>query len=241
MSAPPDLPEWATDANYPAGGATWNGTATKVTPAAGKQAEGFEPIEKPGAQHLNWLFNLIYLWLLWIKNQFVDPQWVWLPAGAGTPARNSDGSYAVPLADGIAGVVGQVNGVFLAVRLPVGMKLIAVGMRMKHVAGEPAPSGGTIAALQVVRSNGNVYAPGGGAAPNSVYITANPPTAINPAVNAIEFLPNSGAGALWEFKTAVLDTTGDVEHIDDQYSYCLYASFSGDTWVETVGYQYAPI
>lgn len=49
--------DWATDANYPAGAATWSGTATKVAPSAGVQADGFTPEDQPPAQWINWLFN----------------------------------------------------------------------------------------------------------------------------------------------------------------------------------------
>lgn len=49
--------DWATDANYPAGAATWSGTATKVAPSAGVQADGFAPEDQPPAQWINWLFN----------------------------------------------------------------------------------------------------------------------------------------------------------------------------------------
>lgn len=49
--------DWATDANYPAGAATWSGTSTKVAPSAGVQADGFAPEDQPPAQWINWLFN----------------------------------------------------------------------------------------------------------------------------------------------------------------------------------------
>jgi len=62
---PDDLPVWATDDSYPAGAQPWAESDTKIEPLSGKQAEGFEPREKPGAQTLNWLFNLIYKWLAW--------------------------------------------------------------------------------------------------------------------------------------------------------------------------------
>jgi hypothetical protein len=50
---------WATDVNYPAGAATWSGTTTKVAPAAGVQADGFRPTDRPPAQWINWLFNSV--------------------------------------------------------------------------------------------------------------------------------------------------------------------------------------
>ena len=60
MALPSDLPVWATDASYPAGGNAWNATDTKTEPSGGKQAEGWEPGEKPAAQSMNWWMNLVY-------------------------------------------------------------------------------------------------------------------------------------------------------------------------------------
>jgi hypothetical protein len=68
MAKPSDSPTWATDADYPAGPNGWNETDTKVEPSGGKQAEGFEPSERPPAQYLNWWMNLVYLWIAWLDS-----------------------------------------------------------------------------------------------------------------------------------------------------------------------------
>lgn len=66
MSKPSDLPVWATDTDYPAGAEIWNGAPNKVEPTGGKQAEGWEPSERPAAEELNWWQNLVYQWCAYI-------------------------------------------------------------------------------------------------------------------------------------------------------------------------------
>lgn len=68
MARPDTEFEWATDASYPAGAHSWNETATKIAPVAGKIAEGYDPRERPPAQQLNWLLNLIGLWISWLSS-----------------------------------------------------------------------------------------------------------------------------------------------------------------------------
>jgi hypothetical protein len=75
MSKPSDLPVWATDASYPAGADPWAETDTKTEPSGGKQAEGFEPRERPPAQYLNWWMNLAYLWLAWLDALVIETQY----------------------------------------------------------------------------------------------------------------------------------------------------------------------
>lgn len=70
MPKPASLPVWATDANFAAPGKPWDGTPTKVSISAGRQAAGWAPVDAPPAQHLNWMLNLIYLWLAWLNGIF---------------------------------------------------------------------------------------------------------------------------------------------------------------------------
>lgn len=65
MPKPTLVPVWSTDANYTGGAEA--GTPTKVTPTAGKIAEGFEPQEEPAAQTLNDRLNLIGQWATWLN------------------------------------------------------------------------------------------------------------------------------------------------------------------------------
>lgn len=75
MGKPTTTPiTWATDVNYPAGGASWNGTPTKVVPDAGKQASGWSPSEKPAAEHLNYILWLLWLWVGYLANFYSQPQ-----------------------------------------------------------------------------------------------------------------------------------------------------------------------
>lgn len=63
MSRPADIPTWSTDENIDDPGSTWDGTPTKVAPGSGMQADGFVPDKDVGAQHLNWLLNLVGGWI----------------------------------------------------------------------------------------------------------------------------------------------------------------------------------
>lgn len=68
MARPTDDPiVWGTDANYPAGADTWNGTPVKVAPSAGVVAAGWEPEDRPPAQHLNHLLHNHGAWLDYLK------------------------------------------------------------------------------------------------------------------------------------------------------------------------------
>lgn len=51
------VPQWATDALYPAGSNAWNGQATKVDPGTSNKAGGFLPAKRYPAQFFNWLWN----------------------------------------------------------------------------------------------------------------------------------------------------------------------------------------
>lgn len=60
MAKPTNTPRWAD-----VGGAI-------VEPTSGKKNVGNVAGERPPAQYLNWLFNLIYLWIVWL-NDIVAP------------------------------------------------------------------------------------------------------------------------------------------------------------------------
>jgi hypothetical protein len=61
MSKPSEFPRWN---DVQAGNAAYN-----VHPLAAKQDTGWAVAEKPAAQHANWLFQLIYQWLVWLAGQ----------------------------------------------------------------------------------------------------------------------------------------------------------------------------
>ena len=59
MSAPASYPRWATD-----GG-------TRTTPSSGAQDTGFVPATAAAAKIVNWIFNLIYQWIVYLDAQDV--------------------------------------------------------------------------------------------------------------------------------------------------------------------------
>lgn len=67
MSAPSDLPDWATDPNFPAGTDPWSGQPNKVMPSGGRIAEGFDPLERPPAEWFNWILNNHGAWIDFLK------------------------------------------------------------------------------------------------------------------------------------------------------------------------------
>lgn len=62
MTKPTTPFQWATNAAYGAGVLPWSATANKTAPVAGLIAEGWEPVEHPAADNLNWNFNLLGQW-----------------------------------------------------------------------------------------------------------------------------------------------------------------------------------
>lgn len=67
MPKPTDLPNWATDAAFPAGVEPEAGDPNKVEPNATKQGIGWRPNEKPAAEWFNWWMNLVYLWIVYVN------------------------------------------------------------------------------------------------------------------------------------------------------------------------------
>jgi hypothetical protein len=59
VAKPTSLPRWAS---------TVTGDTTRVqAPTSGRQDVGWAPGERPPAQHLNWLLNIIYQWLAYLN------------------------------------------------------------------------------------------------------------------------------------------------------------------------------
>jgi len=63
MTRPTISPDWATDANYPAGGRPWNAQPNKSQPSAGKVGTGFEPENPVAADELNFVLNNHGAWI----------------------------------------------------------------------------------------------------------------------------------------------------------------------------------
>jgi hypothetical protein len=75
---------WATDTNYTGGPDP--GTPNKVQPSVGKRAQGWEPIERPPAQHLNQLMHVTGGWTDYYK----DIDWLSLQRFVNTVVTGSD-------------------------------------------------------------------------------------------------------------------------------------------------------
>lgn len=62
MARPGSSPSWATSG------------AIVTSPTAAKKAKGWITSEKPPAQFMNWLFNLIYLWISYFDERAIKPK-----------------------------------------------------------------------------------------------------------------------------------------------------------------------
>ena len=71
MSKPTNLPNWATD-----------GTEI-IEPSAAKKAKGHISGEQPIPQYVNWVLNLIYLWIVWLNG-------LWASDGSLTLDNNAN-------------------------------------------------------------------------------------------------------------------------------------------------------
>lgn len=69
MAYPTYNPEWATEDTYSDGI-----TPNKIRPDEGWRQYGYDPIDTPTSQELNWQFNNVYLQLLELKAQLATPQ-----------------------------------------------------------------------------------------------------------------------------------------------------------------------
>lgn len=67
VAKPTSVPTWATTAG------------NTVVPSGGRQASGWTAGDKPAAKHFNWLFNLIYLWILYLQD-LANQVWNWTAA-----------------------------------------------------------------------------------------------------------------------------------------------------------------
>lgn len=63
MPRPDQVPLWAINAAFASPGDSWDTDPTKVTPPAGKQAEGWEPTGMPPAEFLNWWQEKMSRWI----------------------------------------------------------------------------------------------------------------------------------------------------------------------------------
>jgi hypothetical protein len=72
MPKPSSLPEWATDANYPAGAEPEAGTPTKVPPSTNQDTVGWRPSQKPPATEWNWWMHKVYEWLAYVDAGIID-------------------------------------------------------------------------------------------------------------------------------------------------------------------------
>ena len=63
MPRPTDHPDWATAPSDP---------TDLVRPPAGRLADGWNPAERPPAQHFNWWQNLVGLWARWLDEREQD-------------------------------------------------------------------------------------------------------------------------------------------------------------------------
>lgn len=78
MPMPSSEPEWAS-----------GGSAVKTEPSSGKKGEGWVAGEKPPAPYFNWLLNLIWTWIVWVKARHTDQI---LQVGAMTGAPGQSGA-----------------------------------------------------------------------------------------------------------------------------------------------------
>jgi hypothetical protein len=60
------VPEWSSDATYPAGSDPWSATDTKIEPTTGEVEAGATPKTGFGAQQFNWLLNNHASALIWL-------------------------------------------------------------------------------------------------------------------------------------------------------------------------------
>lgn len=66
------IPSWSNDTNLNDPGETWDATATKVEPGAGKRDDGFLPEENPEAQHVNHLLHEQGQWIQFFSDMQIQ-------------------------------------------------------------------------------------------------------------------------------------------------------------------------
>lgn len=72
MPAPSEIPDWATDAAYPADGGPSAGLPNKVASSPTRRARGWRPRQKQPAPGLNYWMNLVGKWIRHIATETVD-------------------------------------------------------------------------------------------------------------------------------------------------------------------------
>lgn len=110
MTKPTQVPNWATDTNYPADAAPEESSPTKVAPTLGQATIGWRPKARPPAREMNWWKNLVGRWTAWLDSIFdafdnLTPQ-----VGASITLRNAPAwtaSTAYAVGDIIAGHAGN--------------------------------------------------------------------------------------------------------------------------------------
>lgn len=111
MSLPTDTPSWATGAS-----------AAITAPSSGKKALGFVDLEFPRAEHLNYLFNLLSVWISYLAALQVLERFRWVPASSGVLGAGAtiDGATS--------GVTGS-NGVnLIPISIAVGDQIDNIGL-----------------------------------------------------------------------------------------------------------------
>lgn len=145
MPIPASEPHWADDANYTAGDFT--GLPTKIAPpVGGLQDQGSVPGQRIPAQGLNYVVNLICLWIQYLSGILTGTREVsplggtpyTAGAGVATPTTPNAGTQKVHLAVGLFGS-GDAASWFKDFVLPLGFKI--TGVRAKVTVGGNANGG----------------------------------------------------------------------------------------------------
>jgi len=90
--AKPDLIKWAND-----------DAAAKITaPTSTKKLAGFLYLEKPAFQHVNWLFNQLWKWLLGLQGNYAD-----IVVGTSTQVTNNEATHVIGDLDNTLVVAGS--------------------------------------------------------------------------------------------------------------------------------------
>lgn len=104
MPRPTHTPDWASDANYPAGSDPWSSQPTKVQPDPSDETQGFVPATRPPAQWWNWILNLLSAWVVYLTDER-DRLAGYIGGDAGT------GEWAYPTARERTIEIDLINGV----------------------------------------------------------------------------------------------------------------------------------
>lgn len=223
-------PEWASDANYPAGPEPEAGFPTKVAPTSGQADVGWRPDQIPPAEEENWWKNNVWLWLAYLQ-EITAPKWKWIAAEAATVV---DADFTPIAGRGMVGTVGQSASAVIALEMPVGTRILKVGIKVKHVAGEVGSgvNGGITLYKTPFELDGTATA-------NLPIVVQGDPPASIPAQYTGEIIANNGAGALWETLEFDVEQGVDADVVLSALaSWVIWFQVSGAKQVQAVGYQY---